>query len=81
MRSWFIRCLASVFPNSNVSGHLMRAGGATSLAAAGVPPDRIRAIGCWRSSAWEHYIRKNPALLQALLFHGRSIHDPPFADA
>jgi len=79
-RSWFIRHLASLFPNSNFSGHSMRAGGATSLAAAGVPPDRIRAIGRWRSPAWERYIRKNPALLQALLFHGRSIHDPPFAD-
>ncbi|KIK75720.1 hypothetical protein PAXRUDRAFT_835568 [Paxillus rubicundulus Ve08.2h10] len=57
----------------------MRAWGTTSLAVAGVPPDRIRAIGRWKSTAWERYVRKNPTLLQALLFHGRSIHDPPFA--
>lgn len=80
-RSWFIRRLSSVFRLDNVSGHSMRAGGATSLAAAGVPPDRIQAIGRWRSSAWQRYVRKNPALLQALLFHGRSIHNPPFAAA
>lgn len=29
---------------------------------------------------WERYVRKNAALLQALLFHGRPIHDPPFAN-
>jgi hypothetical protein len=78
-RSWFIRRLRLFFP-TNVSGHSMRAGGATSLAAAGVSPDQIRAIGRWRSGTWERYVRKNAALLQALLFHGRPIHDPPFAN-
>jgi len=58
----------------------MRAGGATSLAAAGLSPDQIRAIRQWRSGTWERYVRKNAALLQALLFHGRPIHDPPFAN-
>jgi hypothetical protein len=78
-RSWFMRRLRLFFP-ANVSGHSMRAGGATSLAAAGVSPDQIRAIGRWRSGTWERYVRKNAVLLQALLFHGRPIHDPPFAN-
>ncbi|KAG1815668.1 uncharacterized protein BJ212DRAFT_1230974, partial [Suillus subaureus] len=38
--SWFIRKLKSFFSN-DISGHSMRAGGATSLAAAGVSPDHI----------------------------------------
>ena len=61
------------------SGHSLRAGGATSLAAAGVSPAQIQAIGHWSSSAWQRYVRKNPTLLQTLLFHGRPIHDPPFS--
>ncbi|KAG1886336.1 uncharacterized protein F5891DRAFT_924561, partial [Suillus fuscotomentosus] len=40
-RSWFVRKMRAFFPK-NVCGHSMRAGGATSLAAAGVSPDRIR---------------------------------------
>ena len=39
-RSWFVSRLHSVFPRS-IGGHSMRAGGATSLAAAGVPPSQI----------------------------------------
>ena len=58
----------------------MRAGGATSLAAAGVPTSQIQAIGRWTSDTFEHYIHRHPTLLQAVLFHGRSIHDPPFAN-
>ena len=59
----------------------MRAGGATSLAAAGVPPSQIQAIGQWKSEdSFERYIRRHPTLLQAVLFHGQSIHEPPFAD-
>lgn len=77
-RSWFIRRLHRHFPTT-FCGHSMRAGGATSLAAAGLSPEHIRAVGRWRSGTWERYVRKNPTLLQALLFHGRSVHDPPFA--
>ena len=78
-RSWFLSRLHSVFPRS-IGGHSMRAGGATSLAAAGVPPSQIQAIGRWRTDTFERYIRHHPTLLQAVLFHGRSIHDPPFAN-
>jgi hypothetical protein len=67
--------LRAFFPDS-ISGHSLRAGGATSLAASGVPFDRIRAMGRWSSDAFRIYVRKNPALLHALVFNGRSIHDP-----
>lgn len=77
-RSWFITRLHTFLPSS-FSGHSMRAGGATSLAAAGVAPSQIQAIGRWHSDTWERYIRRHPTLLQALLFHGRPIHEPPFA--
>ena len=58
----------------------MHAGGATFLAAAGVTPSQIQAIGRWRSDAFEGYICCHAILLQAVLFHGQSIHDPPFAN-
>jgi hypothetical protein len=73
-RSFFIRRMRSFFAD-DVAGQSMRAGGATSLAENGVPPHLIQAIGRWASSAFQIYIRKNPVLLQALLF-GRAAHDP-----
>ena len=78
-RSWFLSRLHSFFPCS-IGGHFIYAGGATSLAAAGVPPSQIQAIGRWRSDTFECYIHCHPTLLQAVLFHGQSIHDPLFAD-
>ena len=73
-RSFFIRRM-KLFFNSDVAGQSMHAGGATSLAENGVPPNLIQAIGRWASSAFQIYIRKNPVLLQALLF-GLAAHDP-----
>jgi hypothetical protein len=73
-RSFFIRRMKIFFKN-DVAGQSMRAGGATSLAENGVPTNLIQAIGRWASSAFQIYIRKNPVLLQALLF-GRAAHDP-----
>jgi hypothetical protein len=74
-RGWFMHRLHTFFPSS-IAGHSMRAGGATSLAAASVPPPSIQHIGRWCSSTWECYVRKNPVLLQAMLFHGQvSVHD------
>jgi hypothetical protein len=73
-RSFFIRRMRLFFHN-DTAGQSMRSGGATSLAENGVPPNLIQAIGRWASSAFQIYIRKNPVLLQALLF-GRAAHDP-----
>jgi hypothetical protein len=73
-RSFFIRRMKLLFDN-DVAGQSMRAGGATSLAENGVPPHLIQATGRWASSTFQIYIRKNPVLLQALLF-GRAPHDP-----
>jgi len=69
MRSWFIQQLRTFFP-SNIAGQSMRAGGATTLAEAGVPAEQIQAIGRWASDAWKIYIRKNPVLITALRFGG-----------
>jgi hypothetical protein len=66
-RSFFIRRMKMFFKN-DVAGQSMRSGGATSLAESGVAPNLIQAIGRWASSAFQIYIRKNPVLLQALLF-------------
>jgi hypothetical protein len=74
-RGWFVSRLKSYFP-TDVAGQSLRAGGATSLAEAGVPPNVIQAIGRWASDAFQIYIRKNPVLLQAMLF-GRPVHQPP----
>ncbi|KAJ8597537.1 hypothetical protein M405DRAFT_693513, partial [Rhizopogon salebrosus TDB-379] len=42
MRTWFMRRLRKFFPDVSISGHSMRAGGATVLAVSGVAPDLIR---------------------------------------
>ena len=75
-RSFFIRRMR-IFFSTDIGGQSMRAGGATSLAENGVPPNLIQAIGRWASNTFQIYIRKNPVLLQALLF-GRAAHDPLF---
>ncbi|RDB15301.1 hypothetical protein Hypma_004714 [Hypsizygus marmoreus] len=66
-RGWFIHRLRRFFSN-DIAGQSMRAGGATLLAEAGVPPNMIQAIGRWASDTFKIYIRKIPVLLQALLF-------------
>jgi hypothetical protein len=66
-RSWFIRRLRQHFP-SDVAGHSLRAGGATALAQAGIPPHIIQAIGRWASDTFQIYIRQHPVLLAAFLF-------------
>ena len=48
-RRWFMRRLCVFFPNTSISGHSLRAGGATALAAWGVAPDLIQAAGRWSS--------------------------------
>ena len=50
----------------------------TSLATAGVLSAQIQAIGRWKSDTFEYYIRHHSTLLQAVLFHGQSIHDLSF---
>ncbi|KAF9004499.1 hypothetical protein BDZ89DRAFT_1237589 [Hymenopellis radicata] len=47
-----------------------KAGGATAMAEDGSPPHLIQAAGRWASDTFQIYIRKNPVVLQALLFHG-----------
>ena len=69
-RSWFLSKLHRVLPSPSIGGHSMRAGGATFLAASGIAPAQIQAIGRWRSQTWERYIRSHPTLLQAFLFPG-----------
>jgi hypothetical protein len=66
-RSWFISRLRKFFPDSQIAGQSMRAGGATCLASTGASPAIIQAAGRWASNTFQIYIRKNPILLQALL--------------
>ncbi|OJT14744.1 hypothetical protein TRAPUB_8692 [Trametes pubescens] len=75
-RAWFMHRLRTIFPR-DIAGHSMRARGATSLAAAGVLPATIQALGRWSSDAWLVYIHKHPALLSAMLCDGCSLHDGP----
>ena len=71
LRSFFTTRLRLFF-NSSVGGQSMRAGGATSLAEHGIPPSIIQALRRWASAAFLIYIRKNPVLIQAMLFSNRS---------
>jgi hypothetical protein len=72
-RSFLVSRLRFFF-DSDVAGQSLRSGGATSLALNGVPPHLIQAIGRWASPAFQIYIRKNPVLLQALIF-GHAAHE------
>ncbi|KAF8813434.1 hypothetical protein BYT27DRAFT_7084542 [Phlegmacium glaucopus] len=67
-RSWFLQRLRSFFP-TNVGGHSLRAGGATALADAGLPPHIIQAVGRWASDTFQIYIQCHPVLLTAFLHH------------
>ena len=67
LRKWFISRLRAFFP-ADISGHSMRSGGATYLAAAGMPPHLIQANGRWSSDSWQSYVRHHPALIHALCF-------------
>jgi hypothetical protein len=66
-RSFFTSRLRLFF-DSSVGGQSMRAGGATSLAEHGIPPSIIQPLGRWSSAAFLIYIRKSPALIQAMLY-------------
>ncbi|KAF9558438.1 hypothetical protein CPC08DRAFT_638990, partial [Agrocybe pediades] len=65
-RSFFIDRLRFFF-GPEFAGQSMRAGGATSLAQNGTPLSVIQPLGRWSSDAFLIYIRKNPALIQAIL--------------
>ncbi|KAF7371787.1 RNase H domain-containing protein [Mycena venus] len=69
-RAWFMRKLRHLFPDTNIAGQSMRAGGATALAEDGAPPHVIQASGRWAFNTFQIYIRKHPVLLQAML-HSR----------
>lgn len=67
-RGWFMHRFRKHFPESNVSGHSLRAGGATALAEAGMPVHVIQAVGYWASDAFQIYIHQHPVLLAALMY-------------
>lgn len=69
-RHWFLSRLQSVVQDDRFSGHSIRSGGATFLAASGWPDDHIQTLGRWSSASFKIYIRKHLVVLQALL-HGR----------
>jgi len=70
-RSWFISKLRLFF-DSEVSGHSLRAGGATALALEGAPDAIIQRMGRWSSSAFQIYIRVHPLLTHLALANLRS---------
>ena len=69
-RSFFIRRLRLFFEN-DVASQSLRAGGAITLAEMGSPPSLIQAIGRWTSESFRIYVRKNPVIIQAMLFARR----------
>jgi hypothetical protein len=79
-RSWFISRLRKFFPAS-VAGQSMRAGGATRLAESGALPRMIQTAGRWSSDTFQIYIRKNPVLLQGMIYGRPAFADPPLRDA
>ena len=72
-RSWFIKCLHHFFPSA-IAGQSMHVGGATALAEAGNALHLIQTAGRWTSDTFNHYMRKNPFLFEALLIGHSSLH-------
>ncbi|KAJ7912255.1 hypothetical protein B0H13DRAFT_2327555 [Mycena leptocephala] len=60
MRGWFMKKLRHLFPDANITGQFMQAGGATALAEDGAPPHVIHASGRWVSNTFQIYIHKHP---------------------
>ena len=50
--TWWIYQFWQIFPDSNLAGQSMWAGGATVLAEAEAVPDLIMGSGQWSSAAW-----------------------------
>lgn len=48
-------------PSQGITPHSLRAGAATDAAGLGAPDSRIKALGHWRSSAYQAYIRPSPS--------------------
>jgi integrase len=71
-RSWFLSILKKLFPDPDISGHSLRAGGATYLATEGVPEERIQRIGRWSSNAFQIYIREHPMMLHLISIRERA---------
>lgn len=69
-RKWFLDRLKIVAPS--VTGHALRAGGATFYAKIGIPIHIIQRLGRWSSSSFEIYIREHPSLSAAFLIAERS---------
>lgn len=63
---WFIAQLHCFFP-ATISGHSLRAGGATTLAMVGVSDNCIWLRGCWSLDAFQIYLQK--ILLFGLLLY------------
>ena len=71
-RQFFVSRLRHFF-DRDVASQSMRAGGATSLTEHGVAPAIIQFMGRWSSDTFLIYIRKNPVLIQALLYSNQQI--------
>jgi hypothetical protein len=67
-RSWYMSRLCEFITDKTISGHSLRAGGATFFAELGVPSHIIQALGRWASETFEVYIRTHPAILAGLLY-------------
>lgn len=65
-RNFFISKMRLIF-DKNLAGQSMRAGGATFLAEHNIPSHLIQSAGRWSSDSFQRYIRKHPALMQALI--------------
>ena len=69
-RDRLTRVLSDTFPlHSEVRTHSFRIGGATALAAAGVPEYVIRIMGRWSSDSFLRYIHVNHQAIASLLSH------------
>jgi hypothetical protein len=65
---------AATLIDKSIAGHSLRSGGATALALANVPAERIQLAGRWASDTFQIYIPKHPILLNAIIASRAAFH-------
>jgi hypothetical protein len=75
-RSWLVARLRDLLDDASITGHSLRATGATLMATSGASQLEIMRAGRWASDAFLRYLRKHPDVERALISESHSLVSP-----